>query len=272
MKSLEINKKITQVCPVPKIEKIRLDEWLVQKGLVESRSKAKALILAGKVMDRTQRLEKPGQVVSKESEIRLIEPPRFVSRGGEKLKGFIDQFAIDFKGQRILDIGASTGGFTDCALQSGAVHATCVDVGRAQLHNKLIQDSRVKNIEKLNARYLKKGDLPYDQYPKIVMDLSFISLKKILPNAWDFLADEGILIALIKPQFEAEKFEVDAGKGIIRDASIQDRILNDIMEFSKNELKGSSIIGHMTSPIKGTDGNKEFLLGLIKHSKLDSED
>jgi 23S rRNA (cytidine1920-2'-O)/16S rRNA (cytidine1409-2'-O)-methyltransferase len=255
-----------------KVEKIRLDEWLVQKGLLESRSKAKALILAGKVYDKTQRLDKPGQIISKDAEIRLKEPPRFVSRGGEKLKGFIDQFSIEFTGQPILDIGASTGGFTDCALQSGAVHATCVDVGRAQLHNKLRQDPRVKNIEKLNARYLKAGDLPYDEYPKIVMDLSFISLKKILPAVWEFLANEGQLIALIKPQFEAEKLEVDAGKGIIRDEAIQERILNDIMEFSKNELADSEVIGQMTSPIKGTDGNKEFLLGLIKHSKLDSED
>src|SRR5690606_28287662 len=139
-------------------------------------------------------------------------PPRFVSRGGEKLEGFLEQFAIDINGLYHLDVGASTGGFTDCCLQRGSLSATCVDVGRAQMHNKLIQDPRVTNLEKTNARHLKPDDLPFDEYPLIVMDLSFISLKKVLPAVWQFLAPEGRLIALVKPQFEAEKAEVDAGK------------------------------------------------------------
>ena len=249
-----------------KKNKIRLDELLVLKKQVVSRSQAKALILAGKVMHGTERLEKPGQMVSGDTEIRIIQPPKYVSRGGEKLEGFINQFQINFKGVHILDIGASTGGFTDCCLQYGATHATCVDVGRAQLHNKLLQDERVKNLEKLNARYLRKEDLPYDHYPRIVMDLSFISLKKILIPAWNFLENQGVLIALVKPQFEAEKHEVDSGKGIIRDSNIHNRVLNEILEFSTNNLNNCQIIGHMLSPIKGTDGNKEFLIGLLKKS------
>ena len=246
--------------------KIRLDELLVLKNLVASRSQAKAMILAGKVMLGTQRLDKPGQTIPADSEISLLEPPKFVSRGGEKLEGFIEHFKLSFKDKTVLDVGASTGGFTDCALQNGAIHSTCVDVGRAQLHNKLRQDSRVKNLEKLNARYLRKEDLPFQVYPRIVMDLSFISLKKVLPNVWNFLEPDGVLIALVKPQFEAEKDEVDLGKGIIKSEAIHNRVLNDIIEFSLSELESSELIGSIPSPIKGTDGNKEFLIGLLKKS------
>lgn len=246
--------------------KIRLDELLVLKNLVASRSQAKAMILAGKVMLGTQRLDKPGQTIPADSAISLLEPPKFVSRGGEKLEGFIEHFKLSFKDKTVLDVGASTGGFTDCALQNGAIHSTCVDVGRAQLHNKLRQDSRVKNLEKLNARYLRKEDLPFQVYPRIVMDLSFISLKKVLPNVWNFLEPDGVLIALVKPQFEAEKDEVDLGKGIIKNEAIHNRVLNDIIEFSLSELESSELIGSIPSPIKGTDGNKEFLIGLLKKS------
>lgn len=245
-------------------KKIRIDELLVQQGLAESRSQAKALVLAGKVRIGTERIDKPGRALSPKTELTVIQPPRFVSRGGEKLEGFLETFNIDLNGKRILDVGASTGGFTDCSLQRGAISSTCVDVGRAQLHNKLIQDPRVTNLEKTNARNLQIGDLPEDEYPVIVMDLSFISLKKVLPAVWQFLAPNGYLIALVKPQFEAEKHEVDAGKGIIRDPEIHDRILKDITAFSLNELPGAQKIGSIDSPIKGTDGNKEFLLGLTR--------
>ncbi|MDP4879969.1 MAG: hypothetical protein NWR36_08790 [Opitutales bacterium] len=143
--------------------------------------------------------------------------------------------------------------------------ATCVDVGRAQMHNRLIQDERVTNIEKTNARHLKLGDLPFDDYPLIVTDLSFISLTKVLPAMWQFMAPGGRLIALVKPQFEAEKHEVDAGKGIIRDEAIHQRVLESIKTFALNELPGAELIGTMDSPIKGTDGNREFLMGLIRN-------
>ncbi|MGZ0709441.1 TlyA family RNA methyltransferase [Coraliomargarita sp. W4R53] len=245
-----------------KVSKLRLDELLVAKGLADSRSQAKALILAGKVKIGTERLDKPGRSLPEDSEVWVEAPPRFVSRGGEKLEGFLDQFEISMEGLRFLDVGASTGGFTDCSLQRGAISATCVDVGRAQMHNKLIQDERVTNIEKTNARHLKPGDLPHDDYPRIVMDLSFISLTKVLPAVWQFLEEGGYLIALVKPQFEAEKREVDAGRGIIRDEAIHERVLAQIKDFALTELPGAELIGTMDSPIKGTDGNREFLLGL----------
>jgi 23S rRNA (cytidine1920-2'-O)/16S rRNA (cytidine1409-2'-O)-methyltransferase len=244
------------------VKKLRLDELLVGKGLAESRSQAKGLILAGKVMLGTERLDKPGRTLPPDSAVSVEQPPRFVSRGGEKLEGFLDQFGISMEGLRVLDVGASTGGFTDCSLQRGALGAICVDVGRAQMHNKLIQDPRVTNLEKTNARHLKPGDLPHRSYPRIVMDLSFISLKKVLPAVWQFLEPGGCLIALVKPQFEARKEEVDAGKGIIRDEAIHNRVLGEIREFALANLPDANLIGTMDSPIKGTDGNREFLIGL----------
>ena len=246
--------------------KKRIDELLVEQGLADSRSQAKALVLAGKVRLGTERLDKPGRTLADDAQLTVEQPPRFVSRGGDKVEGFLKQFDIDVTGLHMLDVGASTGGFTDCCLQRGAISSTCVDVGRAQLHNKLRQDQRVTNMEKTNARHLQPGDLPHDDYPLIVMDLSFISLTKVLPAVWQFMAPNGRLIALVKPQFEAEKHEVDAGKGIIRDDAIHQRVLNSIQDFALNELADAELIGTMDSPIKGTDGNKEFLLGL--HRKV----
>lgn len=241
---------------------MRLDELLVAKGLADSRSRAKALILAGKVQHGTERLDKPGRTLPSDCLLTVEQAPRFVSRGGEKLEGFLDHFNIPVEGLRILDVGASTGGFTDCCLQRGALSSTCIDVGRAQLHNKLLQDPRVTNLEKTNARYLKTGDLPYNSYPRIVMDLSFISLTKVLATVWNFLQPDGYLIALVKPQFEARKEEVDAGRGIIRDDAIHQRVVQEITDFATSELPGAQLIGSIDSPIKGTDGNKEFLIGL----------
>ena len=246
------------------VKKARLDELLVARGLADTRSQAKALILAGKVKIGTHRLDKPGRSLPADSEVTVESPPRFVSRGGEKLEGFLDHFEITMKGAHVLDVGASTGGFTDCSLQRGAVSATCVDVGRAQMHNKLIQDDRVINIEKTNARHLQLGDLPCDAYPRIVMDLSFISLTKVLPAVWQFLEPKGYLIALVKPQFEAEKREVDAGRGIIRDETIHDRVLTKIKDFALEQLPGAVLLGTMESSIEGKDGNREFLLGLSR--------
>lgn len=245
-----------------KAAKQRLDELLVAQGLADSRSQAKALILAGKVKLGTERLDKPGRSLPEDSVLTVEKPPRFVSRGGEKLEGFLERFELSVQGMHILDVGASTGGFTDCCLQRGALTATCVDVGRAQMHNRLIRDERVTNLEKTNARHLQPGDLPREHYPRIVMDLSFISLTKILPAVWPFLDKEGVLVALVKPQFEAEKHEVDAGRGIIRDEAIHERVLNEITDFALSELPGAALIGSMDSPIKGTDGNREFLIGI----------
>jgi len=245
-----------------------LDELLVAQGLAESRSQAKALILAGKVLLGTERVDKPGRTLPADSEVRVEQPPRFVSRGGDKLVGFLDHFALSVEGHHLLDVGASTGGFTDCCLQRGALSATCLDVGRAQLHNKLIQDPRVTNLEKTNARHLQPGDLPRAAYSRIVMDLSFISLTKVLPAVWPFLQPGGCLVALVKPQFEAQKKEVDAGRGIIRDPAVQERVLTEIRDFALASLPGAELIGSIDSPIRGTDGNREFLIGL-RHAAAD---
>jgi len=247
---------------MPPAKKQRLDELLVARGLADSRSRAKALILAGKVMLGTERLDKPGRNLPADADLKVESPPRFVSRGGEKLEGFLNAFGLSVEGCHILDVGASTGGFTDCCLQRGALDATCVDVGRAQMHNKLVQDPRVTNLEKTNARHLAPGDLPRDAYERIVMDLSFISLTKVLPAVWPFLAGRGILVALVKPQFEARKDEVDAGRGIIRDPAIHRRVLDEVRDFALAELPAAELVGTVDSPIKGTDGNTEFLIGL----------
>ncbi|MCL4170463.1 UNVERIFIED_CONTAM: hypothetical protein GTU68_014425, partial [Idotea baltica] len=177
--------------------------------MASSRSEAKALIMTGKVRLGTERLDKAGVKVDEDLPIEVEEGPRFVGRGAEKLLGYIDGYNLSFEGLSVLDVGACTGGFTDCALQHGAVHATCVDVGRGQLHSKLVNDPRVTNLEKTNARYLKIGDLPRESYERVVMDLSFISLKTVLPAIWPFLADGGILMALVKPQFEVGKAVAD---------------------------------------------------------------
>jgi 23S rRNA (cytidine1920-2'-O)/16S rRNA (cytidine1409-2'-O)-methyltransferase len=244
--------------------KRRLDELLVARGLAESRSQAKALIMAGRVLRGTERLDKPGKEFLEDTPLTVEQPPRFVSRGGEKLAGFLAAFSeeISLVEAHVLDLGASTGGFTDCALQAGASDVICVDVGRAQLHAKLRADPRVTNFEKLNARHLKPTDLPRSSFDAVVMDLSFISLKAVLPAAWAFVGQKGILIALVKPQFEAGKAEVDKGQGVIRDRALQEAILAEITAFALSELPGSRLIGSINSPLTGADGNREFLLGL----------
>jgi 23S rRNA (cytidine1920-2'-O)/16S rRNA (cytidine1409-2'-O)-methyltransferase len=158
-------------------KKIRLDELLLLKGLASSRSQAKAIILAGKVRNNSERLDKPGRMLDQDAEVFVQSPPRFVSRGGDKLEGFLTEFPIEIASMEVLDVGASTGGFTDCCLQRGARSVTCIDVGRAQLHHRLIRDPRVTNFEKINARYVEASQLPLKVYDFVVMDLSFISLK-----------------------------------------------------------------------------------------------
>lgn len=246
--------------------KIRLDELLVARGLAPTRAQAKALIMTGRVRHGTDRLDKPGKDYPDDFELSIDQPPRFVSRGGEKLSAFLDKFPLDLQGIHLLDVGASTGGFTDCALQAGAASATCVDVGHGQLHDKIRRDPRVTNLEKTNARHLKPGQLPRATYDLIVMDLSFISLKTVLPAIWPFLDTTGTLIALVKPQFEAGKAEVDKGQGIIRDDAVRIRVMTDVREFALRELSGASLLGEMECPIHGTDGNREYLLGLRRKS------
>jgi len=248
------------------VAKIRLDELLVARGLAATRAQAKALIMTGRVRRGTERLDKPGKDFPADLELTIEQPPRFVSRGGEKLAGALAHFALDLRGAHVLDVGASTGGFTDCALQAGAADVVCVDVGRAQLHAKLRADPRVTNLEKINARYLAPADVPRHEFDAVVMDLSFISLKAVLPAVWPFLRVGGVLVALVKPQFEAGKSEADKGRGVIRDPAVQEAALAGVRDFALAELPGALLIGTTDSPITGTDGNREFLLGLRKET------
>jgi 23S rRNA (cytidine1920-2'-O)/16S rRNA (cytidine1409-2'-O)-methyltransferase len=242
--------------------KRRLDEILVERKLAETRSQAKALVMAGRVFSGTERLDKPGREYPSDLDVSVSQPPRFVSRGGEKLVAALEKFTVDLRGANVLDVGASTGGFTDCALQAGAASVVCVDVGRAQLHARLRADPRVVNIEKLNARSLKASDLPRAEFDAVVMDLSFISLKSVLPAVWPLLRIGGTLVALVKPQFEAGKAEADKGRGVIRDAAVQEAALSGVREFALGRLAGAVLVGSMDSPIEGAEGNREFLLCL----------
>jgi 23S rRNA (cytidine1920-2'-O)/16S rRNA (cytidine1409-2'-O)-methyltransferase len=242
--------------------KQRLDELLVARGMAETRSQAKALVMAGRVFQGTERLDKPGKEYLVESDLTVVQPPRFVGRGGEKLVAALEKFAVDMKGAHVLDVGASTGGFTDCCLQSGAVSVVCVDVGRAQLHARLRADPRVTNIEQLNARTLRASDLPRSEFDAVVMDLSFISLRSVLPAVWPFLRKGGTMVALVKPQFEAGKAEADKGRGVIRDRAVQEAALAAVRDFALEKLPDATLVGTMDSPIEGADGNREFLLCL----------
>jgi len=243
--------------------KQRLDELLVARGLAASRSQAQAIIRSGKVRHGTERLDKPGKDYPVDIAIEIEQPPRFVSRGGEKLAGALSHFQLSLTGAHVLDIGASTGGFTDCSLQAGAADVVCVDVGRAQLHSKLRGDPRVTNLEQINARELRAEQLPRAEYDAIVIDVSFISLRSILPPAWPLLNAGGVLVALVKPQFEAGKAEADKGHGVIRDPAVHARVVAEVTACAA-ALPGATVLGTMDSPITGADGNREFLLALRK--------
>jgi 23S rRNA (cytidine1920-2'-O)/16S rRNA (cytidine1409-2'-O)-methyltransferase len=242
--------------------KLRLDELLVARGLAETRAQAKGLIMAGRVLRGSERLDKPGREYSADTAIALAAAPRFVSRGGEKLAAALEAFALDMRGVHVLDVGASTGGFTDCALQAGAASVVCVDVGRAQLHARLRADPRVTNLEKINARFLTPDDVPRPAFDVVVMDLSFISLKSVLPAVWPLVRAGGALVALVKPQFEAGKAEADKGRGVIRDPAVRASTLEGVRAFALASLPGSRLLGTLESPLAGADGNREFLLGL----------
>lgn len=247
---------------MPTPSKLRLDDLLVARGLAPSRAKAKAYVMAGHVRTGTERLDKPGKEYPTDLPLNLVQTERFVSRGGEKLQGWLDAHPLNLAGAHVLDVGASTGGFTDCALQAGAASVTCIDVGRAQLHGRLLTDPRVTNLEQINARHLDPAILPRPLYDAVLMDLSFISLRSVLPAVWPVVRPGGSLVALVKPQFEAGKAEVDKGQGIIRDPAVRQRTLEEVTAFALERLPGAVLIATLDSPIAGTDGNQEFLLGL----------
>ncbi len=235
---------------------IRLDELLVLKGLAESRSKAQRLILAGKVKSGSAVLTKPGAYVSEGIEVDVSAMERFVSRGGEKLAFALEYFKIKVEGLICMDIGASTGGFTDCLLQNGAKLVYAIDVGTAQLHWKLRNDKRVISFENTNARYLK-GEL-FDVSPEFAtVDVSFISLTKVLPAITNILSENGGMITLIKPQFEAERKEIGRG-GVVRSDEVRMRVIEKIRKFGEEELS-LNWLGACPSPLAGPKGNIEFL-------------
>ena len=243
-----------------KIKRIRADELLVLNKLCDSRTQAKTLILAGQVRMGTERIEKSSRMLPENTELQLVEQLKYVGRGGLKMENFLTDSGYKVAGLHVLDLGASTGGFTDCLLQQGASEATCVDVGHGQLHYRLRTDERVHNFEKTNLRNITPQDIPDCPFPFIVMDLSFISLRKVLPAAWSFLAPRGKIISLVKPQFECKKEEADSGKGIIRDPEIHKRVLDEIKQFAKINLSGSSLLAEKSARPQGTDGNQEFFL------------
>jgi 23S rRNA (cytidine1920-2'-O)/16S rRNA (cytidine1409-2'-O)-methyltransferase len=239
------------------VKKERLDVLLVERGFAETRTKAQALILAGQVVAGDQRVDKPGQRVPVEIELRLKgEVLPYVSRGGLKLKGALDHFKLDVKGAVCADIGASTGGFTDCLLQEGAVRVHAIDVGRAQLHEKLRQDPRVISKERVNARHLTDDDLP-EEVDVMVIDVSFISLKLVLPSVLPKLKPQGLLIALVKPQFEVGIDRIEKG-GVVRDAAARTEVIEEIRRFVAGEALNE--IGWIDSPLPGPAGNVEALL------------
>lgn len=239
----------------------RLDLLLVERGLAETRTKAQALILAGQVVVDDQRIDKPGTRVSVEAEVRLKgEVLPYVSRGGLKLKAALDAFQLPVRGAICADIGASTGGFTDCLLQEGAVRVHAIDVGIAQLHQKLRADPRVISKEKVNARGLTQEDLP-EPVDAIVIDVSFISLKLVLPSVLTFLKPGGWLIALVKPQFEVGREHVEKG-GVVKDAAARAESIAGVRDFVTKQAM--QVVGLIDCPVPGPAGNVEALLGSVK--------
>jgi 23S rRNA (cytidine1920-2'-O)/16S rRNA (cytidine1409-2'-O)-methyltransferase len=245
---------------------VRLDLLLVQRGLAESREKAKAMIMAGLVEVKKGILDKPGHLVSVSADVSLREPfPPYVSRGGVKLEVALDHFAVDVKGKVLLDVGASTGGFTDCLLQRGAERVIAVDVGYGQLHWKIRRDRRVLVLERTNIRHLKPEDLN-EHVHGAVIDVSFISLRLVLLSVSELLLPDAFIVALIKPQFEVEKGQVGKG-GVVRDPSLHEHVIDRLSCFFED--MGWAVLGHIPSPLLGPKGNREFFV-YLKRQKTPS--
>jgi len=234
---------------------LRLDQLLVERGLVSSREKARALILAGQVRVDGQKIDKAGQAVPSEARLELIETPRYVGRGGLKLEAALQHFHISPAGKICLDVGSSTGGFTDCLLQHGAARVYAIDVGTAQLDWKLRNDPRVVLHEQVNARYLSRREVP-ETIDLAVADVSFISITMILPPMATLLAQDAEMVILVKPQFELERQQVEKG-GIIRDPSLHARACQRVEDAVRQLGFQTEIV---PSPVLGAEGNQEFLL------------
>jgi len=240
-----------------RVSRIRLDQLLVGRGFFESREKAQRAIMAGAVRVGEQRIDKPGTRVREDATVTVEKGERYVGRGGLKLEAALAHFEIDASDAVCLDIGASTGGFTDCLLQHGARKVFAIDVGHSQLDWKIRSDPRVAVREKLNARHLSREAIP-EPIGICVIDVSFISLTLILPPAAALLSNGGVIISLIKPQFELRREDVGRG-GVIRDAALHARAVEKIRAFVAASLPGLVWSGVIESPILGGEGNKEFL-------------
>ncbi|MDW8344205.1 MAG: TlyA family RNA methyltransferase [Verrucomicrobiae bacterium] len=239
----------------------RLDVALVERGLAASREQAQRLIRAGAVRVDDQLAHKPGQLVAPDANVSVTAAERYVSRGGHKLEAALRAFQVDCRGLVCADLGASTGGFTDCLLQHGAARVHAVDVGRGQLAWRLRQDARVVVHDECNARYLTVEQLG-EAVDLVTVDVSFISLKKVLPAAHAILKPGGQVIALIKPQFEAGKKFVGRG-GVVRDSAVQQQVVDEMTRWVESEL-GWTVRGVVESPLRGPAGNREFLLGAVR--------
>jgi 23S rRNA (cytidine1920-2'-O)/16S rRNA (cytidine1409-2'-O)-methyltransferase len=237
----------------------RVDKVLVERGLAESRTRAQALVMAGVVLVNEQRVEKPSEKIALDAVLRVkgTDDPasRYVGRGGLKLEAALREFAVEVEGLTCLDVGASTGGFTDCLLQKGARRVVAIDVGHNQLDWRLRRDERVEVREGVNARYLRPEDFT-EAFDLVVMDVSFISATKVLPALVPLLTAAGRIITLVKPQFEVGRGEVGKG-GIVTDAAKQRRVLVDVNAAA--ESWGLRVGATMESPVRGADGNLEFL-------------
>jgi len=250
----------------------RLDQALTARGLCDSREKAKRAIMAGLVRVNGQVARKASDAVRDSDTLTLDATEQFVSRGGHKLEHALAHFRLEVRGMTAVDLGASTGGFTDCLLQRGATRVFAVDVGQGQLAWKLRQDPRVVAMEKTNARELTAGKLSAASGQPaaelvvhlVVADCSFISLRKVLPAAVSLLASGGRVVALVKPQFEAGKAEADKGEGVITDPAVHARVLAELEAFVGAELPAVAWRGVTESPLLGPAGNKEFLVLLAR--------
>jgi 23S rRNA (cytidine1920-2'-O)/16S rRNA (cytidine1409-2'-O)-methyltransferase len=238
--------------------RVRIDRLLVERGLVESREKAARLLLAGEVLVDGQRVDKAGALIPADADIELKGRLPYVSRGGEKLVHALDRFQIKIEGRICVDVGASTGGFTDCLLQRGAAMVYAVDVGTGQLDDRLRRDRRVVVMEHMNARTLDPR-LFGDQPTLAVVDVSFISLEKVLPAVFHVLGPKSEVISLVKPQFEVGRDQVGKG-GVVRDPALHRSVVQRVARFSV--LRGWHALGCTASPLRGPKGNREFFLHL----------
>jgi 23S rRNA (cytidine1920-2'-O)/16S rRNA (cytidine1409-2'-O)-methyltransferase len=245
-----------------KTKRVRIDNLLVERGFFESRERAQRAIMAREVRVGDHVVSKSSELIEADAEISVVQQSPYASRGALKLTGALDFFDVDVRGKTALDIGASTGGFTDCLLQRGAAKVFAVDVGHGQLAWKIRNDPRVVVMEKLNARFLSRADIP-TLVDLCVIDVSFISLTLILPNAFELITPNGVILALIKPQFELQREDVGRG-GLVRDPALHEKAQQKIVNFA--ESAGHCVVGLVPSTITGAEGNQEFFICLQKRS------